>query len=385
MLKREFHIRFDLSFYLCNISRSLFIDHVTNIAKYVREEYRDIVPLIWDDMLRHIDISIIDEKFGSLVNIVVWDYAKEETTLPSWIWYHYNKIFKDNIWIASAFKGASGDTAMLPNLQMHYGNNLKWMKLVTSYKTDGNAKLIQFRGIFLTGWSRYSHFHVLCETLPVAIPSLLLNLVLVNTYWNHFLNNVSTENIHLTVSQKWSKLLGCPYYLRKEILDHFIEIESSDSINEYLSHRILLCYFDGVEVYEAISKLDKVERTEILPFILESSFSKNGFLQYNIDHKTVGNELIFDTAFQGSIYLTQMSHIIWKSMSMFFDEQTVEEFLEYKLNPLAKALDKIKQTNLQSKEHRVWPRRPFKHIAPLSFKDETYNDVSSLKTWPNFV
>ena len=43
--------------------------------------------------------------------------------------------------------------------------------------------MVLFRGRVLTGWSRYdhfTHFTVLCELLPPAIPSLILNLVVVS-------------------------------------------------------------------------------------------------------------------------------------------------------------------------------------------------------------
>ena len=58
---------------------------------------------------------------------------------------------------------------------------------------------LNFRGIVLTGWSRYDHFAVLCELLPASIPSLVLNLV------------ICSRGAHdVEASERANRILQCP-------------------------------------------------------------------------------------------------------------------------------------------------------------------------------
>ena len=52
--------------------------------------------------------------------------------------------------------------------------------------------------ILLTGWSRYDHFAVLCELLPVSIPSLVVNLLI-----------LSLGGLELAVSRRINTVLKC--------------------------------------------------------------------------------------------------------------------------------------------------------------------------------
>lgn len=60
-------------------------------------------------------------------------------------------------------------------IDYHLENHRAWMRLVKSYSNQ-----IVFKGIFLTGWQRYDHFAILCELLPVGLPSLAVNLAYIS-------------------------------------------------------------------------------------------------------------------------------------------------------------------------------------------------------------
>lgn len=50
----------------------LFLNHVTRVAEYVRSHYANVVPLIWDDMLRHLPpVSLEQFHIGDLVEPMV--------------------------------------------------------------------------------------------------------------------------------------------------------------------------------------------------------------------------------------------------------------------------------------------------------------------------
>lgn len=52
----------------------VFLDHVSQVASYVRKHF-DATPIIWDDMLRHLQPDQL-KKLGELVEPMVWVYAE---------------------------------------------------------------------------------------------------------------------------------------------------------------------------------------------------------------------------------------------------------------------------------------------------------------------
>lgn len=156
--------------------KTLFLQHVHKVGSYVRNQ-KNVIPIIWDDMLRTIPAHMMhDSKLGEVVEPMVWVYVEDvDRFVDTLTWANYGEIFS-HVWAASAFKGAFGERLYAVNVQRHVGNSLAWLEVMRR-ETLSSSKL-SFRGLVLTGWSRYDHFAVLCELLPVAIPSLVLNLVI---------------------------------------------------------------------------------------------------------------------------------------------------------------------------------------------------------------
>ena len=115
-----------------------------------------------------------DSGVHELVEPVVWYYQHNVLQrIPPTVWETYGKLFP-GVWVASAFKGATGSAQILTNASVHLDNNLQWVNVVRSFGIQ--AKKVTFRGVILTGWQRYDHFATLCELLPVGLPSLALSL-----------------------------------------------------------------------------------------------------------------------------------------------------------------------------------------------------------------
>ena len=96
------------------------------------------------------------------------------------LWRKYGTVFR-HAWAASAFKGAFGERLLLPDLERHAANHAAWVDVVQAHaRPQGGAAVKRsgfFRGIALTGWSRYDHFAVLCELVSLTPNDWLKHLI----------------------------------------------------------------------------------------------------------------------------------------------------------------------------------------------------------------
>ncbi|XP_026716908.1 hexosaminidase D isoform X2 [Athene cunicularia] len=155
-----------------NTPEKLCLSHIKAVASCVALSYPTVTPIVWDDMLRGMSEETLAESgVPQLVQPMIWDYAADlDVEGKVRLIEKYRRCGFSKVWFASAFKGATGVNQSLTLIGHHLKNHLQWLEVASNSPAD------VLEGIALTGWQRYDHFSVLCELLPVAIPSLAVCL-----------------------------------------------------------------------------------------------------------------------------------------------------------------------------------------------------------------
>ncbi|XP_029422599.1 hexosaminidase D isoform X2 [Nannospalax galili] len=151
-----------------NSQAKLCLSHIRAVASHVLAQHPGTTPLVWDDMLRDIPQDQLKASgVPQMVEPVLWDYGADlDVYCKVLLMEKYQECGFQRLWAASAFKGATGASQALTPVEHHIRNHMQWLQVADS----GPVDILQ--GIILTGWQRYDHFSVLCELLPVGIPSL---------------------------------------------------------------------------------------------------------------------------------------------------------------------------------------------------------------------
>uniref|UniRef100_A0A493T7Y7 beta-N-acetylhexosaminidase n=1 Tax=Anas platyrhynchos platyrhynchos TaxID=8840 RepID=A0A493T7Y7_ANAPP len=150
---------------------TMYLKHIKQVLGFIAARYQGLRALMWDDMLRKISTGALRESgIAKQVSPVVWFYAPDfEVEQIGQFLTKYAESGFEAVWFASAFKGTTGPAQTWPPLNHHVRNQLSWLRVMQAMPRFAP---LRFQGIVLTGWQRYDHYSVLCELLPVGIPSL---------------------------------------------------------------------------------------------------------------------------------------------------------------------------------------------------------------------
>ena len=239
----------------------LYVNHVMNVAGYVKKKY-NIKAIIWDDMLRNLFLGEL-HLLSQFVEPMVWVYTEDvRSFVPLHVWSRYSLAFPF-IWTASAFKGAHGESLVVPDVLRHLHNNLNWLTVIAQER-----KKLQggFRGVVLTGWQRYDHFAVLCELLPASIPSLFINLLATS---HGFFNQ--------TLVRPLLNELKCSHY----VLLH--EASLNLEKDRFLWEKLNWCAFHGARYFKLTKMFINIEKN-VLEFLNKIEKRSGWLTSYNVRH-----------------------------------------------------------------------------------------------------
>ncbi|CAH1970625.1 unnamed protein product [Acanthoscelides obtectus] len=339
------HIGADEVYYLGNCNRckdfmreknfsknELYLEHVNSVAKIINKVKPDMRILMWDDELRTFsstDLRSPHTVLNKQLEPVVWKYSREVyDELGPGLWVDYAGIF-DKVWAASAFKGATGSSEIVSQVTHYLQNNRGWLSLIKEHEHR-----VHFAGIIITGWQRYDHFSVLCELLPVGVPTLAMVLRLVS----------GIDDSPMTPPLEVARLLNCsqPYGL----------IGSA-----FGSPR---CSYLGGNLLESALALNQLKQE--LTSLKEDSRVK-GWMNsgYNVKYQFSNvrhMEAIKAVLMRLQAELNDLQVEIGTSLSEIYDEHTVKEWQSTHVQPFAKEVETLLATCDKLLAKDTWPRRP---------------------------
>ncbi|XP_051987186.1 hexosaminidase D-like [Xyrauchen texanus] len=289
----------------------LFLNHVTAVGRFMKETRPKIKLILWDDMLRKLNSNSMQESgLQNIASPMIWNYLPNMDVgeIGNLISKYEQAGFK-GVWFASAFKGASGIDQRWTPIDHHLKNHLQWQEVIASMP---QYKSISFQGITVTGWQRYEHHTVLCELLPVAIPSLAVCL---QTLKYGSFNEMARSEIQ--------RILGCE-----------IQLDTNDCKGTS---------FPGSDIYDMVSKINNNLEISIEK-IMKNYHIRGSFSSYNrkrnfANPRNLGffrDSLIKLLDEWDSFLLT-----FRRSMEAIFYPDTLEEWLEENVNEHIERLHKM--------------------------------------------
>ncbi|XP_073345995.1 hexosaminidase D [Pagrus major] len=292
----------------------LFLSHVTKVAKAIKKAWPHMTIVMWDDMMRDMSQDVL--KASGLVGLIqpmLWDYTPNlDVDKTVSLLEKYCSAGMLDLWVASSFKGSTSVYTCVPCTQRHVDNHLQWLKVAASL-----SSAINLQGIAITGWQRYDHLSVLCELMPLALPSLA---ACVQTL-NH--GQFSAE-----AQSKVTERLG--------ISSVEVEAMGSTSAGDAL--------FPGRRLAESIVELNSLLNSDDIRLFENDMFVRGWFSPYHRRRKMVTPLITMQIHSQASAFLTtiqQKVEVVREELVRFYPDSTAQEWIEEHVTPVVAPLQRI--------------------------------------------
>ncbi|KAM9837506.1 hexosaminidase D [Aulostomus maculatus] len=293
----------------------LFLNHVTKVAKAIKEAWPHMTIIMWDDMMRGLSPDTLRAcDLVGLVQPMLWDYTPNlDVDRTVSLLEKYHSVGMADLWAASSFKGSTSVHTNVPKTQRHVENHLQWLKVAELVSSGLNLK-----GIAITGWQRYDHLSVLCELLPVALPSLAACLqTLIH-------GQLSAEAQHKVTEQ-----LGVSS----------VEVEAMGSSSEGGTS-----LFPGRKLAELVVELNLLLNSEDIRFFENNMFVRGWFSPYHRQRRMVTPLITMQIHSQASMFLDvlqQKVEAVREEMNRLYPHSTVQEWIEEHVSPVMAPLQRI--------------------------------------------
>lgn len=291
----------------------LFLSHVTSVAKAVKTTWPHLSIVMWDDMMRAMSESTLrDSGLVELVQPMLWDYTPNlDVDQTVSLLEKYSRSGMNEVWAASSFKGSTSVYTNVPSSQRHVDNHLQWLNVAASVSSAVNLK-----GIALTGWQRYDHLSVLCELLPVALPSLA-----------SCLQTLHDGQFDAEAQNKVCSKMGISS----------VEVESVERISTDTT------MFPGRLLAELIVDLNAFLNLEEVRFFESNMYVRGWFSPYQCQRKMVNPLITTQIQNQAAVYLSMLQQKVEAfkdEMLRFYTDATVQEWLEEHVWPIQSPLQR---------------------------------------------